>query len=599
MALLLYRWTAAPDLYYTDCGELAGVCVTLGVAHPTGYPLLSMLGHAWLHVPLPLSPIEQLNLLMVLLGGIGVAIAHRLLLRLLPQILGLDEQARRAGAALGALLLMTARTVWAQALSFEVHVLQQVLIVGMLYWLVRWEQERSRRHALYAALLLGLCFTNHLSAIVLVPGVLVFAVMLSSSGQGWQRLRQLTLPAIVCLACAVLYAYLPLRSMAEPLFNWGEVHRGIDKFLYHVLGKQYAVWMFSGQWRRQLNVFWSLLLPNVVVPCALWGGLVIWKRHRLYAVLLVLLVVVCVGYVVHYSIHDIEPYFLTAFIALNLAVAVGIAALWRYRHLRVVLVLLPIVYTAWNWKPNDLHVHRLIREYVRLVVEPLPKGSILLSQQWDYFCSAFWYLQQVEGYRRDIVLVEKELLRRTWYIGQLRRWYGEPIERCSSEIAAYMPLLEEFESGKMPQERYGTIQQAFVALLEAIVRRNPERPAFATPEVLETEPDFAALFATEPYGATVALRQAATDSPLPPPAVVDATALIQSAAVYRSERLDRGLVALAAQAYVRTGDALASGDERSRQQAAKSYRIALQLDPRNLRARQQLEVIEQRAVSAP
>lgn len=585
LVVMLYGLTAAPDVYYTDCGELAGVCATAGVAHPTGYPLFSMLGYAWLQLPLPLPPIARLNVLMVLLGACGAAIAHRLLLRFLPRVLTLDDRTVRMSALLGALLLATARTVWAQALTLEVHALQEVLMLGLLYWLVRWDQQRRFQDACSAALMLGLCFTNHLSAIVLIPGVVVFALM-QTNGSMHQRLRLLAVPAAVTLSCALLYVYLLLRSMAEPPFNWGEVHRSVDKFFYHVLGKQYSVWMFSGGWRQQLNVFWLLLLPNVAVPLAVWGGWVIWRRQRRVAVLLMLMVIVCVSYVVHYSIHDIEPYFLAAFIGLNLAVAVGIAAMWRYRRLRIIALALPLVYTVWNWRTNDLHAHHLVREYVKLVVDPLPKGSILFSQQWDYFCSAFWYMQQVEGYRPDIVLVEKELLRRTWYLGQLRRWYGEPIERCSTEIAAYLPLLEEFESGSMPQERYGVIQRAFIGLLQAILKRNADRYAFATPEVLETEPDFAALTTQQPYGATMALH---SDSALPPPRVVDPHVLIASASRYRSERLDRGLLALASMAYMRTGDAYARGDEHSRQLAEACYRYAVQLDRRNIQAQQQLQ----------
>ncbi len=587
LVVMLYGLTAAPDVYYTDCGELAGVCATAGVAHPTGYPLFSILGYAWLQLPLPLSPIAQLNILMIVLGAIGSAIAHRVLLRLVPRVLPLDDRTVRMSALLGALLLATARTIWAQALTLEVHILQEVLILGLIYWLVRWEQQRQRRDAIGSALMLGLCFANHLSAIVLIPGVVVFALMVGT-GRIQDRIRSLAIPAAVTLSCAVLYAYLPLRSMAEPPFNWGEVHRSLDKFFYHVLGKQYSVWMFSGQWRQQLSVFWSLLLPNVAVPLAVWGAWVLWRRQRRVAVLLMLMVIVCVSYVVHYSIHDIEPYFLAAFIGLNLAVAVGTAAMWRHRRLRIIALALPLVYTVWNWRPNDLHTHHLVREYVKLVVEPLPKGSILFSQQWDYFCSAFWYMQQVEGYRPDIVLVEKELLRRTWYIGQLRRWYGEPIERCSTEIAAYLPLLEEFESGSMPQERYSVIQRAFVGLLQAILRRNADRYAFATPEVLETEPDFAALVDGQPYGATIALHR---DSSLPPPMIVEPGTLIASARRYASERLDRGLIALAAMAYMRTGDAYFTGDARSRQMAAACYRIALQLDPRQIQAQQRLQAL--------
>lgn len=580
---MLYAFTAAPDLYYTDCGELAGACITLGVAHPTGYPLFTLVGHVWQMLPLPFSPIGKLNILMIILGCCAAVVFHRTILRLLPQVRKLDTAATRSIAAVGTLLFASARTIWAQALSFEVHALQEVLVCSLLYWLIRWGQTRLRRDAMVAALMLGLCFTNHLSSIVLLPGVLVY-VLGVEQGEFRERLRRLAAAAAVTLLCGLLYAYLPLRSLAEPPFNWGEVHRGMDTFLYHVLGKQYSIWMFSGSARQQLGVFWQLLLPNSPVPIALVGLWMLWEQNRQLALLIVLLAVVCVGYVINYGIHDIEPYFVTAFVALALATAVGIAAVWRFRIVRVMALFLPVIYTAWNWRSNDLHAHWLVRQYVKLVVDPLPHGSILLSQQWDYFCSAFWYMQHVEGYRPDVVLIEKELLRRTWYLRQLVRWYGEPIRRCSSEIAAYMPLLEEFESGTMPKQRYAIIQRAFIALLTAFVERNSDRFAFATPEVLETEPDFAAVVRTEPYGATLAIV-GRDDRSLPQPHVVDPAALEQAAARYAVERLDRGIVALAAQAYVRTGDALVS---HARDRALECYRIALRLDQRNVTARERL-----------
>lgn len=580
---VLYAFTAAPDLYYTDCGELAGVCTTLGVAHPTGYPLFTLLAHGWQMLPLPLSPIGKLNVLMIVLGCCAAIILHRTLLRLLPQVSRLETAATRSIAAIGTLLFASARTIWAQALSLEVHALQVLLVCSLLYWLLRWGQTRRRRDAIIAGVMVGLCFTNHLTSVVLLPAVLVY-VLSTEQGKFVERLRRLTIPTVVTFSCGLLYAYLPLRSLAEPLFNWGEVHRSVDKFLYHVLGKQYSVWMFSGSARQQLEVFWQLLLPNSPMPLALVGLWKLWKQNRRLALLFVLLVVVCVAYVINYGIHDIEPYFVTAFVTLALATAVGLAVIWRFRLVRVMALLLPVIYTGWNWRSNDLHAHWLVRQYVKLVVDPLPHGSILLSQQWDYFCSAFWYMQQVEGYRPDVVLIEKELLRRTWYLHQLVRWYGEPIRRCSSEIATYMPLLEEFESGAMPKERYGVIQRAFIGLLTALVERNRDRFAFVTPEVLETEPDFATAVRTEPYGATLAIIGRNGQSP-PLPQVVDPTLLRQAAARYTVERLDRGIVALAAQAYVRTGDALVS---HARDRALECYRIALRLDQRNLAARERL-----------
>jgi hypothetical protein len=109
--------------------------------------------------------------------------------------------------------------------------------------------------------------------------------------------------------------------------------------------------------------------------------------------------------------------------------------------------------------------------------------------------------------------------------------------------------------------------------------------------VLETEPEFAALYPAEPFGATLALRRT-TDGPLPPPKVVDASSFVSSASRYSTDRLDRGLLALASLAYVRTGDALARGNLSDRERARVCYRVAVQLDRRNAAALERLQQFE-------
>ncbi|NUQ01549.1 MAG: DUF2723 domain-containing protein, partial [Armatimonadetes bacterium] len=45
LAVVLYLATAAPTVTFGgDCGELAAAAWSLGIAHPTGYPLYLMLG---------------------------------------------------------------------------------------------------------------------------------------------------------------------------------------------------------------------------------------------------------------------------------------------------------------------------------------------------------------------------------------------------------------------------------------------------------------------------------------------------------------------------------------------------------------------------
>ena len=62
LSLIVFLVTAAPGVTFTDAGELAGVCTSLGVAHPTGYPLFTIMGHLWTLLPIAESPVFELNL---------------------------------------------------------------------------------------------------------------------------------------------------------------------------------------------------------------------------------------------------------------------------------------------------------------------------------------------------------------------------------------------------------------------------------------------------------------------------------------------------------------------------------------------------------
>ena len=63
LAFLLYIRTLAPGLSFIDSGELGTVAATLGVAHPTGYPLFTLLGWLFTRLPLASEVIVRLNIM--------------------------------------------------------------------------------------------------------------------------------------------------------------------------------------------------------------------------------------------------------------------------------------------------------------------------------------------------------------------------------------------------------------------------------------------------------------------------------------------------------------------------------------------------------
>ena len=52
MAFVLYLLTLCPVVFWYDSAEYVTAAVTLGIPHPPGYPLYTLLGHVFTWLPL-------------------------------------------------------------------------------------------------------------------------------------------------------------------------------------------------------------------------------------------------------------------------------------------------------------------------------------------------------------------------------------------------------------------------------------------------------------------------------------------------------------------------------------------------------------------
>src|SRR6476659_286344 len=105
-ALALYMATLLPGIGSGDTAEFQRVAPTLGVAHPTGYPLYTMLGWLWSRLPLGGTPAWRMNLFSAVAGALAVGVLYAAA-RALGQA--------RAVAAAAALTLAASRTFWSQS----------------------------------------------------------------------------------------------------------------------------------------------------------------------------------------------------------------------------------------------------------------------------------------------------------------------------------------------------------------------------------------------------------------------------------------------------------------------------------------------------
>jgi hypothetical protein len=498
LIITVYTLTLAPSIGFIDGGELATVAATLSIAHPTGYPLFTMLGRIFSIIPFSSEIVVRLNIMSAIFtAAAAVVFFYTILLLLRIERKNIPTPATLIAAAFGTLILAFSKTFWDQSAHVEVYSLHLLLSACTMLCFLRavFSEETALpnhlKHWVLFAFVLGLCFTNHLTTILFAPGFLyLYFATRGFSKNSWKLIAILAVPFLMGLS---VYLFLPLRAGTEPVLNWGNPVT-LERIFWHVGGRQYRVWMFSSTAaaEKQFNYFIGNL-PNEFFYGSLAAALLgVWRlllHHRRILLFLLLLFAGCVLYSINYDIHDIDSYFLLAFIAIVFFAAFGAAEIlgwWKSRTGRaaviVVLTVLTLVQFYRNWNATDESGNYLVEDYTKNILMNLQPNAVVLSYQWDYFVAGAYYYQIVHNIRPDVVVIDKELLRRSWYFEQLRRNHPEIYDRSKKDIELFLTELYKFEHDQ--PYRYDVIESRYNTMIASFCHSNfDDRPLYVTAEI--------------------------------------------------------------------------------------------------------------------
>jgi hypothetical protein len=566
VALGLYAMTLNRTFGFIDKGELVAVASTLGIAHPTGYPTIMILGFLLTSI-VPLREVLTLNIASALLTGASVGVMTMLFVDLLGRIGGIEVLgakglkgrkgpkggpveggpgggARALYAGIGALMVGCSSTWWDQANGFEVYSLHALFMpLVILLFLRHCDREaalfqetsgsgsvenrgdgkgdgrggnrddnkgvgagRFTREGFLFALVLGLSFTNHLTTILMAPALLFyyFRVVGSLGGKTWGTMAYAFKRLLVLVAPFLLgllpYIWLPIRASMGPEFNWGNPS-DLDRLVNHIGGKQYQVWFQIFRYDAAGNLDWSVFkaqsgfffgglsaqLGYIGLAAVLVGIVQLVRRKGVLALAVGLLFLTCIAWSGNYEIMEIGPYYMTAMIALGIF---GVSGLhWLHERFGTtaavafggILLLLSI---GLNYGPSDESGNTMVEDMTRNVLENAPQKSLIISSMWDYWVAGSFYMQGVEDLRRDVIVIDQELLRRSWYLDQLAHNHPEFMARVKEHTEQFRKQVYKFEHDipYNPTE----IDFAYYGLINAMIDSNvAERPVLLTAELPE------------------------------------------------------------------------------------------------------------------
>ncbi len=501
-ALCVYLRTLCPTLYWGDCGELAAAAYTLGVAHPTGYPLWCLGAKAWTLLLPSGTVIWRLNVLSAVFGA-GAAAALYGFTRALavPRVVAI--------AAAG--LYAFSRTFWQQCLFCETYSLTAFYTCALLFLAARWRARGCRPTDLrLLALVYGLALTNHQTNTLFLPGFFVFVLWTQPVLREWRSpvvRREWAGTLGWGLLPLLFYAYLPLRALAHPAVNWGDPQTPFA-FFYHVTGRPYAHLMFQNGpaacvgklivWARGLGGEFPWPFYALAGAGLLSSGRE--RQTRPIAFLLAWVMATDIVYTVNYNIYNQYIYFLPCYAALAALSGRGAWRGWQrveawvtepkraaYRALAAACVLAAVPCQARaHWAGCDLSRNWTCYDYGRNLLASVPPNGILIDNGSDTSKAALTYLQVVEGARPDVVCVSRGLLGALYdaYVGRWANiWYYEQIKR------AYPPIAHLFAHNVITPQDMATEQMLRRLVAQAVGSGQPVcvlRPA-ALPALVSAE----------------------------------------------------------------------------------------------------------------
>jgi hypothetical protein len=563
ITFIVYLQTMAPSVPFIDGGELATVCATLGIAHPTGYPIFCLIGYLFSHLPIAGSIIMRLNIMsafFVALGSGGMVffiselylywfnqkkvkskpqkgkkvVANQEVVKEEITSDGAKRESVAAGIFAGLAIAFSA-TWWDTGTSVEVypiHCFMVPIVLTFFFRMLRIDKEKFGKQSILFALTLGLCFSNHLTTVLLAPAcIYMFFATFGLRKDAFIRIVKLAVPFLVGL---LPYLYFPIRASQYPLMDWGHPV-DLHSFLKHFTGGQYSVMMFTKEAPgKNWPYFWGkypeefTIIGVILVICGLYALLNSSGRGKAHLLVFVLLLFFgCLLWSMNFDILEINPYFLTAYIASVITMTFGVTWLLRMAGEKIKMnisvafigaaVIFAGVQIAMHYNDVDESGNYFVEDYTKNMLLNLPKDAIIFTSSWDFWASGAFYYQLVEHIRPDIFVIDVAMLRdRPWYFNHLKQRFPEVMKRAEPELEAFMPHLVRFDRGDPYDGQM--IAQTYTAFTEALVSRNLDRPIFLSPEVvLQRDQLFAPSF--KPFAAGLAYRflprDSAFDVPLP------------------------------------------------------------------------------------
>jgi len=513
--LLLYLFTISPDILPADSGEFQLIASELGVAHPPGFPLYTVLAHLMTRLPLGGTAAYKVNLFSVIMSTLTLLLIFLSVHRLTNSVFAGITSAVALGAS---------TTFWAQATTANIRSLMALFTALLFYILIMitrpdgiipsrrsrykdLEQEeisalntdtdptRNHKPILMALFFLVLTagVTHHASLVFIGILALIFLILADYSAFRNPHIWLLLVGAILLGLVPLLY--LPLRGNANAIGSPADIS-SFNGFFNHILALGFRGDFFyfvqpTALWARLMimaNVM-TFQFPTLLLIFMIAGLILLAIRDISFALFLggafALHTLIAAIYRAPQTVEYMIPAYIPAVISLGYFVGEmnlwrqvrrkpnaatwqsSLAALFMAMSLLIVSDQLFDNFQSFRW----LHKNMDTRDYAQFVLENAPENSVVLAD-W-HWVTPMRYLQTVEGIRPDVEI---------HYVFPTEEQYGDTWARRINELLdegqdVVVTHFDEFAYRELPLSQ--PLGEAFLFSQEPLLELPPDYTAYS------------------------------------------------------------------------------------------------------------------------
>jgi len=473
-ALLLFfilLTTVPPSVYHADSGETITASYTLGIQHPPGYPLFTLIGKLFCFLPIGdvCFRVYLLSLFLAMVDFLLIYVIFSKLLRIM-NFTGYSPLLPVFPSA----VFMAGYTIWEQAIIAKggIYILNILFTLVLTLVLISLYEGRNHRHRLTMfymfCFLFGLSLGNHhMSQLIMLPG---YIFLLYKSGFFKSiKTNNYFIAFSLFLISILIYIYLPIRAR-QAYLNWGDPST-FKSFFQTLTRWEYSHGEITRSFLsslRQAGKFFSASIGEYAVVGVVFiiaGAFILFKKEKALFIYLMYIPAVFLAVTAVYlnltadRLYIMETYITPVYVSLSLFlgfgilwIAVKISAIFKRRYIVEICCCLAVLIPqlVFGYPRLDKASYYYAYDYNLNMLLAVENNAILFATG-DGIIFPMWYLRYVKHIRPDVTLVGTAVLP--------MRWVRDGIKKQNPDVA-----LPAINTDNIGTESTGAIINAMIRL---------------------------------------------------------------------------------------------------------------------------------------